>query len=117
MISSLQNEKVKLVHALQNQPKTRRKEGKIALEGTRLVQDAYERGGDRPDFVLYAPEYADMGLIDMLERQRVNVQAVSDEVMRYVTATENPQGIVAVFAMPTITLPDKLRRVLSLDDI
>jgi RNA methyltransferase, TrmH family len=117
MISSLQNEKVKLVHALQNQPKTRRKEGKIALEGTRLVLDAYERGGDRPDFVLYAPEHADMGLIDMLERQRVNVQPVSDEIMRHITATENPQGVVGVFAMPTISLPDNPRRILILDDI
>src|SRR5687768_15904260 len=77
MITSLQNERVKLARALQTQPKTRRKEGKIALEGTRLVQDAYEHSGYRPEFVLYEPEHADRGLVDLLERQRVPLFPIS----------------------------------------
>lgn len=117
MITSLQNDRVKLAHALQTQAKTRRKEGKIALEGTRLVQDAYERGGHRPDFILYEPERADKGLIDMLERQRVNLFPVSAEVMKHLTATEQPQGVVAIFPMPAVTLPPNPTRVLILDDI
>jgi RNA methyltransferase, TrmH family len=117
MITSLQNERVKLAHALQTQPKTRRKEGKIALEGTRLVQDAYQNGGHRPEFVLYEPEHADRGLIDLLERQRVQLYPISAEVMRHLSATEQPQGIVAIFPMPEMPLPSQPARILVLDDI
>jgi RNA methyltransferase, TrmH family len=117
MITSLQNERVKLARALQTQPKTRRKEGKIALEGTRLVQDAYEHSGYRPEFVLYEPEHADRGLIDVLERQRVPLFPISAEVMHHLSATEQPQGIVAVFPMPEPVLPSQPERILVLDDI
>lgn len=117
MITSLQNDKVKLAHLLQSQPRTRRKEGKIVLEGVRLIRDAYERGGVRPDFVFYDPDTADMTLVDLLERQRVFIQPASAEVMRHISATEGPQGIVGVFPTPQTALPEDLRRVLVLDDI
>ena len=39
-ITSPQNDKVKLIHALQSRARTRRKEGLIVLEGARLVRDA-----------------------------------------------------------------------------
>ena len=55
MITSTQNNRVKLVAALQTQAKSRRKEAKIVLEGMRLVRDAIE-SGQSPDFVLYAPD-------------------------------------------------------------
>lgn len=115
MITSLQNDRVKHVHALQTQAKARRKERQIALEGTRLVADAYDRGGSRPLFVLYDPDAADLNLVDRLERQRVNIYPVSAEVLKHVSATEQPQGMVAVFPMPDPSLPDHPRRVLIVD--
>jgi TrmH family RNA methyltransferase len=117
VITSLQNDKVKLAHQLQTQPKMRRKEGKIVLEGARLIRDAYERGGTRPDFVFYQPDAADAALVDLLERHRVHIQPVSAEVLRHISATEGPQGIVAVFPTPQSPLPEVLGRVLILDDI
>ncbi len=117
MITSLQNERVKLAHGLQTQLKTRRKEGKIVLEGARLVLDAMQRGGIRPDYVLYEPERGDAGVIDLLERQRAPMFPVSVEVMQHVADTEQPQGIVGIFPMPAATLPVALRRVMILDAI
>lgn len=117
MITSLQNDKVKLAHLLQSQSRARRKEGKIVLEGARLIRDAYERGGSRPEFVFYEPGKAEPALVDLFERHRIFIQPASAEVMRHISATEGPQGIVGVFPTPRPALPDNLGRVLILDDI
>lgn len=117
VITSLQNDKVKLAHLLLTQPRARRKEGKIVLEGARLIRDAFERGGTRPEFVFYEPDKADAALVDLFERQRVFIQPASSEVMRHLSATEGPQGVTAVFPMPRPALPEHLSRVLILDDI
>ena len=116
MITSLQNERVKLAHALQTQAKTRRKEGRIALEGARLLADAVERGGVRPDFALVAAD-VDSALIDRLTAAGAAVLPVSDEIMRHVSATEEPPGVVAVFPLPDAPLPAPPPRALILDAI
>jgi RNA methyltransferase, TrmH family len=115
MITSLQNDRVKLVHALQTQPKTRRKENKIALEGTRLLRDACEQGLT-PEFVFFSAK-VDAGLLSFLEARRYPLDEVSDEVMRHISATEEPPGVVGVFPMPQPNLPSQPQRVLILDSI
>ncbi len=114
MITSLGNERVKLARALQSQAKTRRKEQKIALEGVRLIRDAVERGGYVPVFILYDPD-----VVDASEFLRYTDQVfeATPEIIRYVTETEQPQGIVAVLPMPASKLPASPRRVLILDAI
>jgi TrmH family RNA methyltransferase len=112
MISSPQNEKVKLARALQDRAKTRRKEGKIVLEGARLVRDAMQQGL-RPDFILATAEsdstfLATFGLEPLI---------VSDEIMRDVSDTQQPQGILGVFPMPAPTLPTGASRIVILDSI
>jgi len=114
MLTSLQNEKVKLAHALQTQAKARRKEGKIVLEGARLIRDAYERGL-LPDYILYTPNASIETVI--AELSGVNLIVVSDDVMRHVSDTPQPQGIVGVFPMPTPALPQPPECVLILDAI
>jgi len=112
MISSLQNEKVKLARALQDRARTRRKEGKIVLEGTRLVRDACEQGL-QPDFILYTPK----SNVAFLAKYGIEPIPVSDEVMRHVSDTQQPQGIIGVFPMPAPALPSDAQRVLILDSI
>lgn len=114
MITSTQNERVKLAHALVTQAKTRRKEGKIALEGVRLIRDAMERGGFSPDFILYDPSHVNITALETLTDQ---LYEASGEVIRYIAATEQPQGIVAVFPMPVPKLPADPQRVLILDHL
>jgi TrmH family RNA methyltransferase len=114
MITSTQNEKVKTAYALQTQAKTRRKMGKIALEGVRLVRDALQ-GGHQPDFVLYTPN--DKDNLDFLHVGGVEPIAVSDEVMRHISDTQQPQGVLGVFPIPAASLPDYPQRLLILDSI
>jgi TrmH family RNA methyltransferase len=113
MITSLQNEKVKLAHALQTAAKSRRKERKIVLEGGRLVRDAL-LAGYAPLFALVAPEFHDA---ELLHRLGTEALAVTDDVMHHVSDTQQPQGIAAVFPMPAPTLPAAPRRILILDSI
>lgn len=117
MITSQQNPRVKRVYALQNQAKARRKAGQLVLEGERLVRDAVERGGQQPDFVLYDPASFDVPAAEWLHAVAGEVLPVSTEVMRHISATEQPPGIIGVFAQPTVTLPEPLRRALILDAI
>lgn len=116
MITSLQNEKVKLARALQNQAKTRRKEKQIVLEGSRLINDAVQQG-QPPDFVLYETESVSDDLVQLLQHTGSVMLPVSPEVMRHVSDTQQPQGIVAVFPMPQPALPRNPQRVLILDSI
>jgi TrmH family RNA methyltransferase len=113
MITSSQNEKVKLVRALQERSRTRRKEGKIVLEGVRLVQDALQRE-HQPVFILYTPGSAD---ISFLSANNIEPIPVSDEVMRHVSDTQQPQGIVGVFPMPVTEFPSSAHRIVILDSI
>ena len=116
IITSLQNEKVKLTRGLQSRARTRRKERKIALEGRRLIEDAVERGHE-PLFLLYEPGSASADLMVLMKEWGVNLAPVSMEVMRHISETPQPQGIVGVFPLPTPPLPRKPSRVLILDNL
>ena len=111
MITSLQNDRVKLAHGLLSGSKSRRKLGKIALEGVRLVRDAVE-AGYFPDFILYDPASVDPVSLGIPADLLLDA---SPEVIRHISGTEQPQGVIGVFPMPTPSLPRSLRRVLILD--
>jgi RNA methyltransferase, TrmH family len=113
MISSIQNDKVKLVRALQSAAKTRRKEGQIVLEGVRLIEDAI-RAGYPPAVLFWSSE---RGLDSVPVDWRTHALEVSPEVMRHMTETETPQGILGIFPLPSAHLPADLARVLILDSI
>lgn len=116
LITSLHNERVKLARALQTQAKARRREGRIALEGARLVCDACQRGC-RPDFVLFDPAAADEAALAAVRALGSEPLPASAEVMRHISATQQPQGIVGVFPLPRPALPAALTRLLLLDGL
>lgn len=116
VITSLQNPRVKLINGLQTRARTRRKERKIVLEGTRLVRDAVERG-HKPEFVFYDPKTVDYLLLAMLQDRKYDLSPVTPEVMEHISDTQQPQGIVGVFPLPVPPLPKNLRRVLILDNV
>lgn len=113
VISSSQNERVKLVRALQTQAKARRKENRIVLEGVRLVADAVE-AGVKLEFVLYNSE---SDLLARLFRANVPCFEVNDAIMREISDTQTPQGIIAVVPLPRATLPELPSLVLLLDAV
>lgn len=116
MITSLQNEKVKLAHSLQNRPRKRRAERKIALEGTRLVADALAVGL-KPIYVLIDPDSIDPDLMVQLTALDDRVFPVTPQILKHVSDTQQPQGVVAVMHLPMPQIPHQPSRALVLDRI
>lgn len=107
MISSPQNDRVKLVRLLQRQPKTRRQQKRLVLEGVRLIGDALD-SGVLPDFVLVTAEAASglaRDLIGRLQVARAIYLEVTDSLMVDMADTETPQGVLGVFPLPDLPVP------------
>jgi TrmH family RNA methyltransferase len=111
MITSLENPRIKRVCALQARAVTRREEGAFVVEGFRTLRDALELGF-RPMDLFYDPQTADPALLGGLP-----AEAVSTAVLRKMSGTEEPQGIVAVFGVPQLPLPSPLGRLLIIDNL
>lgn len=120
-ITSQQNDRVKLVRALQSQPKARRTEEKIVLEGVRLIDDALTTGA-LPVFALFTAEAAQpdqptTALYDNLNDIGTDLFEVAPDIMTYLSDTQTPQGILAVFPMPKLTVPTSVSLALILDSV
>ncbi len=119
MITSLANEKVKYVRSLKRR-RVRYREGRFFVEGVRLVKDAWE-AGITPAFVFYGPDLMDRPevrtLLSAMQAAGVPCLAVSDRVLRAVSDTVTPQGIVAVLPMPEMRPPARSDLVLILDGV
>ncbi len=102
MLTSLANDRIKLARALQAQRKTREKEGRFVIEGTRLIEEAL-RAGAKFDFALFTAEPDDRarGALGRLREAGAMAIEVSPEVMRACSDTESPQGVLAVVFAPT----------------
>lgn len=119
MITSSQNPKIKLVRALMGRARERREAGAFVVEGVRLVEEAVTRDW-RFRFALYDASLHERGssLVEQLLARDIEVEEVSEQVMKSLSDTETPQGILAVlefsqFAVPVspnfILIPDQIR--------
>lgn len=97
MITSNQNSKIKLVRALMSRSKERREAGLFVIEGVRLVEEAFNRDWGF-ETVLYDETLSERGksLISNLKSRSIEVEEVSQSVMKSISETENPQGILAI---------------------
>lgn len=116
VISSTQNPRVRQALNLQKNPRARRAERKIVLEGVRLIRDAFERG-NVPDFVLYDLKTADYDLIAKLQETHAALLPASAEIIKHISDTQQPQGMIGVFPLPVPPVPKMPSRVLILDAI
>ncbi len=115
MLTSLANDRVKLVRALQAQRKMREKEGRFVIEGARLVEEAL-RANAKFDFVFYTsdPDDRTRGALGRLREIGATALEVSPELMKACADTESPQGVLAVLEFPlTLTLSPKGRGSLA----
>lgn len=112
MITSTANARVRLARALQTQSRTRRREHSVALEGLRLVRDALA-SGQQPAYLLYTPGSVEIEAV--VAAAHAEALAVSPSVMRHVSDTQQPQGILGVFPTPAAALPARPARTLLLD--
>ena len=119
MITSAQNSKIKLVRALLGRAKERRQEGAFVAEGIRLVEEAESRDW-KFRFALYDASLNARGssLVENLLSRGIEVEDVSEPLMKSLSDTETPQGILAVLELTQlpfthspnfILIPDQLR--------
>lgn len=120
MITSLQNDKVRQVRALQSRKRVRQREGLFVFEGTRLVEETV-RSGIPPAYVLYTEpaERDERGgeLLESFREASVPCYGVSEPVMAACSDTETPQGILAVISIPDLPRPEPLTFALILDRV
>ena len=100
-ITSVANERIRFVRSLQR-TSLRRKEGLFVVEGVRLVEEALASGA-RPRFVLVVPEQIERTprgrqLLDSL--RHFHCQSVTEPVLKALSDTVTPQGVVAVLPVP-----------------
>jgi TrmH family RNA methyltransferase len=120
MITSLKNDRVRTVRALQGRRRVRQRERRFVLEGVRLIEEAV-RADVPPAFVFYttgaeADERANR-LLASLREMNVPCTAVSERVMAACCDTETPQGILAVLPMPDLARPERPTFTLILDRV
>lgn len=119
MITSSQNSKIKLVRTLLGRAKERREANAFVVEGVRLVEEATSSHW-KFQFVLYDESLSERGKsqIESLQPRGVDVERVSEGLMKSLSETETPQGILAVLEFTTLPIlkspnflliPDQIR--------
>jgi TrmH family RNA methyltransferase len=118
-ITSLSNEKVKLVRALARR-RVRWHEKCFVLEGTRLLSEAVHSEID-VRYVLYtelAAENPDIApLLTVLRQRQIPCHPVTDEVMSACTVMVTSQGVLAVVSFPDVPAPPDPTWLLIVDSM
>lgn len=118
MITSSQNPKLKLVRALLGRAKERRAAGAFVVEGVRLVEEA-QAGDWRFRFALYDASLNERGssLVEQLLSRGIEVEEVSEHLMKSLSDTDTPQGILAVLEFNRLPVPNSPDFLLIPDQI
>lgn len=117
MISSSSNPKVKYVRRLQSERRFRNREHVFIIEGTRWFS---EIDGETiaPKMVFFTDQWAALpGHSDILQQLNMSRQLVSDEIMREMSDTSTPPGILAVLPFIKRPFPTPPTFLLILDAI
>lgn len=118
VITSAQNSKIKLVRALLGRAKERREAGAFVVEGVRLVEEAVHSHWNF-QFALYDETLSERGRsqVENLKSGGVEVEAVSESLMKSLSGTETPQGILAVLELAQLPIPESPNFILIPDQI
>ena len=118
MITSTQNSKIKEIRQLQSRAKARRKAGAFVVEGIRLCEEAVLSGWP-VQHCLYAPDLAPRGLelIQTLQTRGVPTDQAAGHVIKSVSDTQTPQGIIMVLSETPLPLPEQPDFILILDKL
>ncbi|MBI3173370.1 MAG: RNA methyltransferase [Chloroflexi bacterium] len=118
MITSAQNPKLKLVRSLLGRAKERREAGAFVAEGVRLVEEAVNSNWVFR-FALYDTTLSERGLslVKTLQSRGVECEEIAPELMKSLSETETPQGILAVLPFTDLPIPDSPTFLLIPDQI
>ena len=116
MIISAQNPKLRLIRSLQGRAKARRKEQAFLVEGVRLLEEAISAKWSIR-FILYDRNLSERGQKLLGSIKNTEIEEVDSALLKSVSDTQNPQGIIAVLDDSQLPLPDSLGFLLILDQI
>jgi TrmH family RNA methyltransferase len=118
VITSAQNPKIKLVRALLGRARERREAGAFVVEGVRLVEEAAKRDWAFR-FALYDVSLNARGssLVERLLGRGIDAEEVSEPLMKSLSGTETPQGILAVLELSQLPFSDAPDFILIPDQI
>ena len=121
MITSSQNSKIKLVRALLGRAKERREANAFVIEGVRLVEEAVNAHilKYKIKFALYDETLSQRGklLVETLKSYNIEVDEIPTRLMKTISETETPQGLLAVVEFFQLPIPTTPNFVLILDQI
>lgn len=120
MITSTSNPRIREARKLQR-ARQRRQQGRLLIEGMRLVDDAW-RAGTRPESVFFTPATLAANprahaLLAKMDGRGVDCIPCTDKVLTALTETVTPQGIAAVVPLPTLPMPVNPPLVMVLDQV
>lgn len=108
MITSKTNSKVRYARSLQRRV-VRHRERRFLVEGVRLVEEMM-KAGQKPALFFCTEDSAAnpraRALVEALVSSGSEVATVSDEVMRFLSDTETPQGVLAVTPFPEVEVAE-----------
>jgi len=118
MISSVRNPKIQEVRGLQSRARNRRDAGAFVVEGVRLAEEALNSGW-RAKAAFYTRGLDERGqlIIKSLPAQKINAEEVSESVMKAISETKSPQGILLEMEAKELPIPAQPSLVLILDGL
>lgn len=118
MITSVRNPKIQQLRGLQSRAKNRREAKAFVVEGVRLAEEALTSGWLIRQ-ALYTDDLRERGdaILSRLKKSGVQSESVSNEVMKALSDTETPQGILLELELRELPLPADLDLVLILDGL
>ena len=98
--------------------KERREAGVFVVEGVRLVEEAVNSNWEF-QFALYNDDLNKRGkqLVEKLQNENIELEKVESSLLRTLSETESPQGILAVVSLTQLQIPNSVNFVLILDQI
>jgi TrmH family RNA methyltransferase len=118
MITSPRNPKIQMIRDLLAHPKTRREMQAFVVEGVRLVEEALQSGWEAL-WVLHTSDLHSRGqaVVQGFADRGAAIEVITQQVLKAVSDTETPQGILAVLRMKSLPLPPDPSFILILDGL
>ncbi len=120
MISSESNGQIKELIKLQKQTRYRKKQQTFVVEGIKMVQEAAHHGKLQKIYISEG-KYQEISQAVSVLLNTYEYEIVSDQVLKQISETVTPQGILGTATLPTYDLEDILQqekhRFILLDDL
>lgn len=118
MITSSQNPKIQRIIQLQQHSRERKLHNAFIVDGVRLIEEAVQAKWEI-EYLFFSSNLSERGLklIEVLTGKSIVTEEIPLSLMKKVSETENPQGIIAVVKQNQLPLPNHLDFILICDGI